>query len=354
MPLIELIPQTFVPAFAMKVGYAPLSPVEAGSIVDISVGLELDPPNHFQFRVNDPTLAFINQAAGRFTEGSRVEVALGYVGSTQTVMTGEISALRADFPASGPAVLEVQGYDLLHRLTRGTCYRKFDGPSPDSGLADSDIVTQIAGEMSLTPAVDVTPPRTEARVQRNESNLAFAERLAGADGYFLWVDGDTLYFKQARPPAKTVQLQWGRNLLSFSPRLSLAGQVSSVEVRGWDQKQKQSFSVQSQRSDLGGLSASGSQQISQGSGGQSQLIITDAPVNSATEAQAFASSYLLNQQQTMITGRGTATGNTDIQVGSLLVLSGIGRFNGTYTARQVTHNFGKSGFQTTFEVQATS
>jgi phage protein D len=331
-----------------------LSPIQAGAIVDISVTQLLDPPNQFRFRVNDPALAFIDQNVGTFTEGSRVEIALGYVGSTQSVMIGEIAALQASFPGSGPASLEVQGFDLLHRLTRGTCYRKFDGPSPDTGMADSDIVRTIASEMNLTPAVDVTPQRTEPRVQRNETNYAFLERLAGADGYYFWVDGDTLYFKQARPPAKTVQLEWHKNLLSFTPRLSTTGQVNVVEVRGWDTKQKQAFSVQAQRSDSSALSASGTQQLTQGSGGQSQIVLTDAPVNSATEAQAFAESYLSNQQQTMVTGSGTATGNTDIQVGTLLTLSGVGRFSGTYTTRQATHKFGSSGYQTSFEVQMTS
>lgn len=354
MALIELIPQTYVPDFSMKVNYMPLTPVQAGAIMDISVTLQLDPPNQFRFQVNDPKLELLDQTEGTFTEGSRVEIALGYVGSTQTVIVGEIAALQADFPSSGPATVEVQGFDLLHRMTRGTCYRKFDGPSPDSGMADSDIATQIAGEMGLTPSVDVTPPRTDPRVQNNITNYEFLQALAGADGYYFWVDGETLYFKQVRPPANTVQLEWQKNLLSFSPRLSTVGQVNGVEVRGWDPVQKQAFSVQAQRSDSSDLSSSGVEQLSQGSGGQSMIVITDAQVDSASEAQAYADSFLLNQQQTLITGDGAAVGNTDIQVGTLLALTGVGRFSGTYTAKQVTHTFGPGGFQTTFEVQMTS
>lgn len=354
MSASTVTPQNYVPAFSMQVNYMPLSPDQAGSVMEISVTQQLDPPNQFRFRLNDPTLALIDPDDGTFTEGSRVEIAMGYVGNVQTVIVGEIAALAADFPNSGPATVEVQGFDLLHRLTRGTCYRKFDGPSADSGLADSDIVSQIAGEMNLSPNVDPTPPRVRPRVQNNITNYAFLEEMAGADGYYFWVDGDTLYFKQERPAPKTVELEWQKNLLSISFRLSTVGQVNTVEVRGWDPSQKQAFSAQAQRSDTGDLSSTGIEQLSLGSGGDSEILITDAPVDSADEASDYADSFLLNQQQTLITGHGTATGNTDIQVGSLLTLSGVGRFDGTYTARQVTHTFGASGYQTSFEVQMTS
>jgi phage protein D len=355
MPLIELIPKTYVPAFSIRANYLPLSPIQAAAILDISVTLQLDPPNQFSFRINDPALALIDQDDGTFTEGSRIEIALGYVGTTQQVIVGEIAALDADFPSSGAATLDVQGFDLLHRLTRGTCYRTFSGSSPDTGMADSDIVSQIAREMKLTPSVDKTGTSTKPRVQVNETSLTFIERLAGAQGFYTWVDGETLYFKQSRPPANKVLLEWHKNLLSFSPRLSITGQVNAVEVRGRDQNQQQAFCVQVERTDSGDLSTSGAQQVSQGSGGQSQITITDAPVYSASEAEAYAESFLSNQQQTLITGNGTAVGNTDIQVGTLLTLRGIGRrFNRTYMTKQVKHTFSGSGFQTSFEVQMTS
>jgi phage protein D len=322
--------------------------------MDISVTLQLDPPNQFSFRINDPTLALIDREQGIFAEGSRIEISLGYVGNTQKIIVGEIAALDADFSSGGATTIEVQGFDLLHRLTRGTCYRTFDGPSPDTGIADSDIVMQIASEMNLTPSVDKTPARTEPRVQINETNLAFLERLTGPDGYYLWVDGDTLYFKQSRLPVDKIPLEWHKNLLSFSPRLSTTGQVNVVEVRGWDPGPQQAFSGQAQRSDSSYLSRTGTQQLSQGSGGQSQIIITDASVSSASEAEAFAESFLSNQQQTLITGSGATVGNTAIQVGTYLILSGIGRFNGTYMTKQVRHTFSSSGFQTSFEVQMTS
>lgn len=353
MPLIELIPKTFVPAFSMTLNYLPVPPQFLGGIMDIRVEQKLDPPNSFSFRVNDPKLQLIDPRTGIFTEGSRVEISLGYVGNTKSVIVGEISALSADFPSSGPATLEVQGFDLLHRLTRGTCYREFPGPNPDSNEADSVIVSRIAAEMQLIPNVDSTGPRSEPRTQRHETNFKFLQELAAADGYYVWVDGNTLYFKKERPAPKKIQLEWHKTLISFSPRISTAGQVKTVKVRGWDPRQKQSFSASADRSDSGSFAATGVSQISQGSGGQSEVVIANADVDSADEAQAYAQSYVSALQQKLIRGHGTAIGQADMQVGTYLILTGIGRFNGTYVTEHVTHTFGGSGYQTSFDVIGT-
>ena len=350
----QLLPDVYVPTFEMSVNGVPLPMPIAKLVMAITVTQYLDPPNAFQFQLNDPKLMLADPITGVFTEGGRIEASIGFVGNTKKMIVGEITALNADFPNSGPATLEVEGMDLLFRLTRGTFYRRFDGPSPDSGLADSEIITQIATEMHLTPNVDDTGPRTEARVQDNVSNLDFAAQLARLNGYFLWADGDTLYFKQQRPAPTNLSLEWGKTLMSFSPRLSMAGQVQSVEVRGWDPVQKQSFSVTVQRTPDSTLSSTGQTQLGLGSGGQSNLLITDAPVTSASEAQDYAQAILDDQQQTIITGSGSSVGQPDMQVGTLLDLQGVGRFSGTYTVQRATHTVNEGGYQTSFEVRKQS
>ena len=353
---LQVLPNIYVPTFDMAVNYVPLPLPIAKQVISISVTQHLDPPNSFRFRLNDPKLILADPQTGLFTEGTRVDISMGFVSNTRKLIVGEITALTADFPNSGPSTLEVEGMDLLNRLSRGTVYRRFDGPDPSSGLSDDEIVTQIASEMNLLPDVDPTGPRAEARVQSNVSNLALVKQLADLDGYYLWADGDTLHFKQQRPAPTSISLEWGKTLMSFSPRLTTAGQVQSVEVRGWDPVQKQSFSVTVQRpgGPTSGLSASGQSQLTMGSGGQSKLLVTDAKVASAQEAQDYAQAILTNQQQTMITGSGTSVGQPDMQVGTQLDLRGVGRFSGTYTVQQATHTINAGGYQTSFEVRRQS
>jgi phage protein D/phage baseplate assembly protein gpV len=351
MPITQPISKIYVPTFEMVVDRRPLELDIAKTILEISVTEDLNPPSQFSFRLNDPTLKLISKQDGRFTEGKRVEISIGFVGNTRKMIVGEISAVMADFPSSGPATLEVQGFDLLHGLTRGTIYRKFEELTPNSGVSDSDIVSQIAQEMKLNPSVDSTPKRSQPRVQNHQTNFTFLQELAKANGYFFWVDGDTLYF-QKQPPANTIQLEWHKTLMSFSPRLSTAGQVNAVEVRGWDPMQKQSFAVRVPRSKAATaqLSPTGQQQIARGSGGQSVLFITDARVTSEQEARDLAERILADQQQTVISGSGTSVGLPDLRAGTILELTGIGRFDGSYLVTSATHTVGDGGYQTSFQV----
>lgn len=125
---LSIFPDVYVPTFEIKVGGIPLEAAMAKTILEVSVTEHMNPPSEFSFRLNDPTLKFINKTAGVFVEGTRVEIALGYVGNTEKMIVGEITELTAEFPDSGPATLEVYGGDLLSRLTRGTSGRRFGRP----------------------------------------------------------------------------------------------------------------------------------------------------------------------------------------------------------------------------------
>jgi phage protein D/phage baseplate assembly protein gpV len=344
------LPDVYVPAFEIKVGGRKLESSIAKSIMEITVTEHLSGPSSFSFRLNDPEFELIDEETGPFTEGTRIEIHLGFVGKTRKMIVGEISALSADLPSSGPAVLEVQGFDLLHLLSRGTVYRQFGGESPGSGLPDSEIVSQVAAEMQLQPIVKKTEKRVSPRIQNNETNLDFLQRLAQLNGYVLNGDSDSIYFGPART-RETIPLEWRKNLVNFSPRLSTAGLVNEVIVRSWDPIRKQPILVSLTRDSANtvALSPAGLKQVSKGSGGRSQRVI-DVAVSTFLEAKAIAESTLQNQQVTAIAGSGTCLGDPAIRAGGKLELSGIGRFTGSYFVTRVTHTMGEGGYFTSFEV----
>jgi phage protein D/phage baseplate assembly protein gpV len=344
------LPDVYVPAFEIKVGGRKLESSIAKSIMEITVTEHLSGPSSFSFRLNDPEFELIDEETGPFTEGTRIEIHLGFVGKTRKMIVGEISALTADLPSSGPAVMEVQGFDLLHLLSRGTVYRQFGGESPGSGLPDSEIVSQIAAEMQLQPIVKKTEKRVSPRIQNNETNLDFLQRLAQLNGYVLNGDSDSIYFGPVRT-RETIPLEWRKNLVNFSPRLSTAGLVNEVIVRSWDPIRKQAILVSLTRDSANtvSLSPAGLKQVSKGSGGRSQRVI-DVAVSTFLEAKAIAESTLQNQQVTAIAGSGTCLGDPAIRAGGKLELSGIGRFTGSYFVTRVTHTMGEGGYFTSFEV----
>jgi phage protein D len=356
--MAQAFPEIYAPGFEVRVDGSPLPDRIAGAIMDVSVTLHATPPGQFSFRVSDPRLEFINRERGELTEGKRVQIRMGYAGRIEELIDGEISALAPDFPEGGPATLQVQGFDLLHRLTRGTAYRSW-GAEPGLGMPDSQVAAEIALEAGLLPAVQPTAVRTEPTVQSRETNLAFVERLARRNGFSLWVEGEVLHFrKQFRSgfiPTLPVILEWGKTLQSFSPRLSTAGQVEAVELRGWDPIQKQSFAGRVERSGTAksDLASSGQLQISRGAAGRSELSGSSGAASAtALEAKSEAEGVLAEQRGSMVTGSGTCVGDPRIRAGVEVVLKGLGRFGGTYVVEQATHTYGAGGYQTSFEVGA--
>jgi phage protein D/phage baseplate assembly protein gpV len=340
----------YVPSLSVAVGGRPLEPTVTRRVLRATVTQRLRPPDQFGLVFHDPQLELIDAAGGPLTEGAEVEIGLGYVDRVQKLITGRITALTAEFPGDGAPTLHVDGFDLLHDLARGTVHRSFEGSTPGSGQPDSQIATIIAQELGLTASVRQTPDRRTPRVQNHVSNLAFLQHLADLNGFALWVEGRTLHFKPERPAPKTaIRLVWGSTLHSFTPRLSTAGQVKAVEVRGWDPVQKQSFSARAGGAGSG-LAATGRRELERGAGGRSLLVIEDAEVSSVKEAQALAERTLVDLRQTLTSGDGVSVGRPDIWVGSKLELRGLGRFSGSYAVTGVTHTLGEGGYQTSFEV----
>ena len=139
MALSQSLPDVYVPTFEMTVGNRKLETSLAKSIMDLTVTEHSTGPNSFSFRLNDPELALIDERRGPFTEGTRVEIKMGFVGKTRKMIIGEISALAADLPSSGPATVHVQGFDFFHGLARGTVYRQFGGETPNSGTSNQPL-----------------------------------------------------------------------------------------------------------------------------------------------------------------------------------------------------------------------
>lgn len=355
MPALKAQMGIYLPCVTITAGGRPLASRAAYRLTQVSVTQRMDPPDQFSFDIYDPDLDLIDPATGTITEGTVIEISIGYSGKTSKLLTGRITALEAEFSADGPTLVHVDGFDLLHDLARGTAYRVFPGSEPGSGMPDSQIVDTLARDAALTPVVSATQPRRAPRVQRHVSDLTFARQLAALNGFSLWADGRTLHFEPERPaPGPAIELAWGKTLRSFTPRLSITGQVGGVEVRGWDPVQKQSFSYKSDGASNTPLSTSGRAAIQRGSGGDSILVVADAQVTSATEARALADRTLADQHQALITGEGTCVGEPQMRVGSLLSLTGIGRFSGTYTVTEVTHTVNASGYLTRFTVNSSA
>lgn len=341
-----------VPDYAVRVEGLPLPPTVRRAIVAVTVTQQVNQPASFQMQLNDPQFLLIDAAQGLLAEGRRVEIAIGYVGNTLPLIEGEIAAIGVELDEGGGLTLHVEGFDDLHAGTRGTGYRQFR-----EDQSDSAIVRQIAGEMlPAAVVVDETGPRSAGRIQHNVSNLQFLQQLAQFHGFQLWVDGRTLYFMRRRPTISAAFIR-GVNLISFATRLSTAGHVGEIEVRGWDPARKEAVSGRALAAQAGdglqALSATGQAQLlGAGAGTHKQVIHAQGEVNSVGEAQARAEAAMLEQSRNLLSASGSVVGDAQLRVGSTVSLQNMGRFSlQTYLIEQLTHQVNQSGYRTSFEMR---
>lgn len=348
------ISSDIINSFDLKVNNSRLSSKELEKIVGISVTKHISPPDKFSIEVYDPEMEIISyeNKDNSITEGSLVELYLGNEKDMKRVMLGEVSIICAEFSNNSSPVINIEGYDLFHRFTRGTCYRRFEGSNTDTGKSDSDIVTEIASEAKLRAIVDVTPELERARVQNNVSNYVFLNTLAEINGFYLWVEGEELFFKKERPKKEEIKLEWGENLFEFNARLSTAGLVNSIVVQGWDEIKKERFSYSMDRStgSLKELSKTGKDQLKLGAGNKSVLELYDARIYSVESAKKYAEK-LMEDQESFITASCTTTLNPEIEAGSIVSIKNTGRFSGKYLVEEVTHFIGNRGFKTSFQAR---
>lgn len=301
------------------------------------------------FKYSDETL---------FDPGKKIELWMGYYGgdNLRPMISGEITSLRPNFPASGGPTLSISGLNLLHRLRvkqRSAAY---------TGLKDSEIAQRIAARLSIDLRIDSAAKADEKTYnylfQDNQYDIIFLMERARRIGYDLFVEEDKkdksrLYFGPSVNLRRTTyRLSYNRSVVNFQPNLTTANQVGKVTVRAWDFRKKEKIEVTATREHLStkGVGKEGGQAAIDKSFADREEVITDRPVEDKNEAKTLAIETLESIAKDMIKGSGSTVGLPDLRAGSLIHFDGLGkRFSGRYFVTATTHSIGDSGYTTQFD-----
>lgn len=319
-------------------------------LIDVVVDSNLHLPDLFMIRVHDESLEWIDR--GPFSLGASVEI--GVVpqdgGEEQELIKGEITALEPDFAEGTHAALTVRGYDRAHRLHRGTHSRAF------TQVTDSDLASRIAQEVGLRADVESTSQVYEHVIQYNQTHMAFLRSRARRIGYEVYVRDRTLHFKKPnnQPSGTPLELEWGDQLKTFRPRLTLIEQVDEVTVKGWDAKNKAEIMGSANRSTATpeiGEPQSGTEAASEAFGA-GQRIVVNWPVSSQAEADAVAQSLYDEICGSFIEAEGRCTGQPALKAGMMVQLNALGdKLSGKYFVTSATHIYSAQGeYITEFKV----
>jgi phage protein D len=225
------------PVFKILVGGQDLSPEEQNTVHEIKVTDWLRLPDVCTVAVgyeSEPEKPYDNLDKSAFKIGATLEVKLGSIEetTTQTLFKGEIVTVEPDFQAGGVDMV-VRAYDRSHRMMRSRRQKSY------LNQTISDIVTSVGSANGLSVDADSTGGPLDFVLQHNETDWEFVWRLAKRIGYEFLVDDTSAKFQKPKADGEAVELRYPDDLHSFRPRITAVQQVDSVNVRGFDMKQKQ-------------------------------------------------------------------------------------------------------------------
>jgi phage protein D len=357
------IVNTYAPSFLIIVNGTELRHGVTVDVLSVSVTETFNQADRFDVMVRDrhPEAGRIFAGGDQlewmdsdvFDEGNEVEIHMGYADDLHLMLRGEVTAASPSFPSSGQPTLSVQGASLYHRLQRETRRQPFEAAT-DSGIAE-----EIASAMGLEAEVDATEAEHPLVSPSGESYAAILQQRAQRIGYEVAVKDHTLYFQRPRyidNPSATLTLEWGRDLISFSPRLSTHDAATEVTVRGSQTSQGRgkepivgTAQVGDQRVTMGEQTG---QQVAQEAFGERHVLVDDHNVASQQEANEMARARLETQAMDYIQGGGSCVGNPELKSRTVVELTGLGRrFSGIYYITSTTHRIDSGGYLTSFEVK---
>ncbi|HVT11705.1 MAG TPA: VgrG-related protein [Fimbriimonadaceae bacterium] len=342
-----------LPNFRVKLDGSDLAKEIVDDVLEIVVEQSLHLPDACTIRLHDWDIErrqFRWVDDSRLKEGKKVEVEFGYQTSTAVVFKGEITAFEMDAAGHMVPNLIIHCVSKEHRLHRNRVRKTYQE------VTDSDIVQAVGSRCGFSVDAEATSAVRHWVCQNNQTDYEFLKMIADRNGFRIWVDGDTLYFKKVKDPQGVDhEVDWGDNLRSFRPRLTTHGQVDEVSVHSWDMKTKQPIlstktTTDGKQTAAIGEGKKGGQAAAAAFGGQAKHAIVDWPVDSQAEADSLAQSYLDKRETTFIEADGLCIGSTKIGAGKTLKVKGVGtRFSGKYFVTSATHTFTPAeGYTTQF------
>jgi phage protein D/phage baseplate assembly protein gpV len=340
----------YAPRFEIRISGVTMAADVADQVLSLTVETSLDLAGSFGLVLRNSDNRLLDSPL--LDLGKTVEIYLGYGVTLQPALLGEIAAIEPSFPPDGPPTIRVSGYDKSYKMRRSQ-----PAPTDYHAVPDSLIAARIAVENGLIPVVDPTPGLVEKKVTQVESDMTFLKSRAKRYFFDVYVEWDRLHFQFPRPQTAAFVLEWGRNLSSFTPRISAAGLAGLQVIRGYNQELAQTVTAAVLAADvdpanmlerLGGsamdlLASLVRSGIRKGS--------VDNPLDAAELARALLSDLL----EGLYEGDGSCIGIPGLTAGNYIEIRGVGkRFSGTYRVRKVTHKIDGGGFSTDFSITAQS
>jgi phage protein D len=388
VPLAEASRQLggfYVPRFEIRVEGAGLPDDVLRDVTEVRYKDNVDQLDSFQLTVNNwhteekvfkymgaETPEILNRGDDRAKRyklfepcDKEVQLSMGYAPVMKLMMTGTFVTMEPEFQTNAAPILKVRGLNILHQLRR----KKYDDAFENK--KDSEIAEIIgrrrdrklrAPRFPLRIRISESAKQAEESIpfvaQKKEFDIDFLWKRARHQGYVVVIEEESdehprqLYFGPSEQTENriTYELEWGKSLIQFSPRLTTANQFKSVTVNGWNRRRQKPISVKIDFTDreIRRLNSDLHEMICKCDPREEYVV--DEPVFTENQARRRARALLLDQHKQMVKATGKTVGLPELRAGANVEITGVGsRLNGTYFITQTEHILNDSGYITQFQ-----
>ena len=322
--------------------------LESATVVD-----RLAMPDMFALVFRDPERDVLGRAGLEVGTKVKISTTSANEDSPKELIDAEVTSIESEYGAHGTLAV-VRGYDRSHRLAAGRKTATY------LNTKYSDIASQVASAASLSADVDETEGTFDHVFQINQSDLDFLYGLARQVGYDCRVEGESLLFKRpvesTSAPAEATgestrptELVWGDNLLDFRARMSAVAQVSKVEVRGWDPKNKQEVIGTAEATATNAELPTKPGDLADKVGGQT-LVVVDHGVNNQQAADQLATARAEQIGSAAYEATAVAAGSPDLKAGVAVSVGGVDpALAGKWVVSGSRHEFGDGMYRTSLD-----
>ena len=283
--------------------------------------------------------------------GAVLSVGLGPSSARVDLFKGKVSALELTMEQGRAPEVTCLAEDRLMDLRMTRRFKTYED------VSDADLVQQIASQHGLRAQADVQGPTFKLVQQWSQSDLAFLRERALKLGADVWVADDTLHMatRDHRQGSRVTLIQ-GSSLMQVRLSADLAHQRSKVVVGGFDDAQAEAIDESAEDSAVTSEAqgnTNGVAVLQRAFGERVSHRVREIPLQGA-HARDWAKAAMLTRARRFVRAAGTAEGNTNLQVGTLLRLERVAPlFEGDgYYVTRVQHQFDLThGYRTRFEAE---
>ena len=292
---------------------------------------------------------WVNDVEDLIEVGAKLEISVGYV-EQKEVFYGFVDDYSMEFPEDEAPLMRVNGLDALGFLM---CFQEpiYGGKSKPKEVVEEILTKAQSAGYAKSVTIGSLEGFETPIIKKGVDDWKFLNTLAARYGVTLAVvDGEIIFKNLASSTSPVVTLTMGKDLLSFSRKVSLAHQVGKVEIWGRDKNQ--------------GFLKGTANECSIDGDGKTAIELApkfkDAAIREYSEfaktqeeCDKMAQGRLDSIAMNLVSGHGLCIGIPEMIPGRYVkIAKAEERLNGSYFLTKVKHIFDeRAGFLTAFEIK---